>query len=115
MNTILYAQEMATPLAMFYLPIPFPKTELWEVCKKEGGLRENADWEDYNSWDFNNPVYINTLIGKEEMQKLLDYAYRIYYRKPSVIYKNIKELLLLRQSPMRFLYGLKALAGALKK
>ena len=108
LNTIEYAKKMATPMAMFYLPIPFPKTELWNACKKDGGLREDAKWEDYNAWDAANPVYVNPLIGKEKMQEILSYAYSSYYKNPKVIWRNLKEILLLRQGIKRYWYALKS-------
>ena len=33
-----------------------------------------AKWSDFNAWDFSEPAYINPLIGKEKMQKLLKKA-----------------------------------------
>ena len=114
LNTIKYAMKIATPMAMFYLPVPFPKTRLWDICKEQGILRENAKWEDYNAWDYSNPVYINPLIGKEEMAKILKKAYISYYSNPVVLLKNLKELVLLKQNPRRFLYAFKALWGFLR-
>jgi radical SAM superfamily enzyme YgiQ (UPF0313 family) len=111
LNTIRYAKKMATPMALFYLPIPFPKTALWDICKKKGILRENAPWEEFNAWDISNPVYINPLIGKEEMKRLLNYAFTSYYRTPSVILKNLKEIILLRQSIKRYWLALKGMLG----
>jgi radical SAM superfamily enzyme YgiQ (UPF0313 family) len=111
LNTIKYAKRMGTPIAMFYLPVPFPKTALWYICKEKGILREDAKWEDFNSWDFSNPVYINPLIGKEKMQKLLKYAYYSYYLTPKVIFKNFKEILLFKQDIKKYIYALKGITG----
>jgi radical SAM superfamily enzyme YgiQ (UPF0313 family) len=114
LNTIKYAKKIATPIAMFYLPIPFPKTELWRICKEQGILREDAKWEDYNAWDSSNPVYVNPKIGKKEMGKILKKSYVDYYTNPIVLLKNLKEMIFLKQNPRRFLYAFKALGGFLK-
>lgn len=111
LNTVRYAREMATPIAMFYLPVPFPKTALYDTCRELGGLREGAAWEDFNAWDFSNPVYINPLIGKERMQEILKDAYSHHYRSPLVIWRNLKELLLLRQDLRKFIYAIKGMLG----
>ncbi|OGF25563.1 hypothetical protein A2331_01720 [Candidatus Falkowbacteria bacterium RIFOXYB2_FULL_34_18] len=111
LNTISYAKKIGTPLAMFYLPVPFPKTELWHICKKDGGLRDDCDWDEYNLWDASNPVYINPLIGKEKMKRLLRYAYQSYYFTPKVLLKNLSEFILFRQSFRKYAYGLMALGG----
>ena len=79
-----------------------------------GILREEADWEDFNAWDFSNPVYINPLIGKERMQIILKRAYNDYYLNPSVIWANLKEIILLRQDTKKFIYALKGMFGFFK-
>lgn len=89
LNTINFALKLKAAMAMFFLPVPYPGTELMEICKKDGGLRKDAKWEDYSAFDDYNPVYINPLIGKEKMQELLRMAYRNYYTNPTVIIKNI--------------------------
>jgi hypothetical protein len=99
---------------MFYLPVPYPKTELYAICREKGILREDAAWEDFNAWDFTNPVYINPLVGKEKMQKLLNGAYLRYYSSPAVIWRNLRELLLLRQDIRKFVYAVKGMAGLYK-
>ncbi|MCK5582964.1 MAG: radical SAM protein, partial [Elusimicrobiales bacterium] len=114
LNTVRYARDIGTPIAMFYLPVPYPGTELYGICKEKGILREDADWEDFNAWDFSNPVYINPLIGKERMQAILKSAYNSYYLNPAVILANLKEIILLRQDIKKFVYALKGMAGLFK-
>ena len=115
LNTINYAKRMGNHLAIFYLPVPYPKTRLWEICKEMGVLREHARWSDFNSWDFSNPVYINPFIGKENMQKLLKQAYLSFYSNPVVWYRNLKELFFLKQSPFRYWLGAKGFLSFLLK
>ncbi|MCG2725345.1 MAG: B12-binding domain-containing radical SAM protein [Elusimicrobia bacterium] len=114
LNTIKYAVNIGTSVAMFYLPVPYPGTELHKICREKGILREDAEWEDFNAWDFSNPVYINPLIGKERMQAILKRAYNRYYINPKVICANLKEILLFRQDIKKFIYALKGIAGLFK-
>ncbi|MBI4655339.1 MAG: cobalamin B12-binding domain-containing protein [Elusimicrobia bacterium] len=111
LNTIRRAKDIATPIAMFYLPVPYPKTALYEICRERGMLREDADWEDFNAWDFSNPVYINPLIGKERMQRILRRAFYSYYLTPKVIYKNMIEAVLFRQDIRKFIYAFRGMMG----
>ena len=111
MNTIRMAKKIGTHIAIFYLPIPFPKTPLYEICKKQGLLRKNAPWEDYNSWDVSNPIYINPLIGKKKMQRLWRYAILTYYLNPKVILMNLREIIFLRQDIRKYIYAAKSLLG----
>ncbi|MBT6691324.1 radical SAM protein [Candidatus Parcubacteria bacterium] len=92
MNTINFSLKLKGTVGMFYLPVPYPGTDLIDICKEHGGLREDVKWEDYSAVDFSNPVYINPLIGKEKMQKLLGLAMRKYYTSPIIIWKNLKTI-----------------------
>ncbi|KKS00040.1 MAG: Methyltransferase [Candidatus Magasanikbacteria bacterium GW2011_GWC2_41_17] len=89
LNTVKFALKLRSQMALFYLPVPYPGTELLELCRLEGGLQPNAKWEDYSALDFSNPVYVNPLIGKEKMQELLSLAYKKYYSNFVVILENV--------------------------
>ncbi|MDP8299457.1 MAG: radical SAM protein [Candidatus Tantalella remota] len=115
MNTIRFARSLGNHLCIFYLPVPFPKTRLELMAKKEGGLSANIRNTDYNQWDYSNPVYINPRIGNKKMQSLLKQAFLDFYTNPVVIMRNLKELLLLRQSPYKFWLGLRGLHGLFRR
>lgn len=88
-NTINFARKLASPMSLFYLPIPYPGTELERICQEEGGIRSDAKWSDYSSVDYSNPIYINSKIGREGMQKIINLAYRRYYTTPKVLLNNL--------------------------
>ncbi|MCL5090687.1 MAG: B12-binding domain-containing radical SAM protein [Patescibacteria group bacterium] len=88
-TTIKFAKEIGTELVLFFLPVPYPGTELVTLCQKFGGFNEKASWSDYDSTTFANPVYINPLLGKEKMKKLLKEAYLSYYFSPKIILRNL--------------------------
>jgi len=92
LNTIKYAKRLGTHQALFYLPVPYPGTELFDFCKKEGSLNPRLRWEDYDCLNFRNPVYINPNIGKKEMIRLRNYAFKSYYRTLKVILRNIMQI-----------------------
>ena len=80
-----------------------------------GVLRTDAKWSDYNQWDFDNPVYVNPLIGKEKMWELYKQAYIRFYSNPVVILRNLKEIIFIKQSPYKYWLGLKSFAGFIFK
>jgi anaerobic magnesium-protoporphyrin IX monomethyl ester cyclase len=92
-NTINYAKRLGSQMALFYLPVPYPGSELYKICKEQGGLRDTKLWSEYLSIDFDNPVYINPKIGKEQMKHLYKKAYREYYTTPKVWLNSIKSLM----------------------
>lgn len=110
MNTIKVANRLATHIAHFYLPIPYPESEMFYQCKADGGLRENLQWEDFNMFDDSKPVYVNPLIGMERMLSLKKQAIRNYYLNPKVIYRNLQHINTL-DDIKRYYIALKALSG----
>lgn len=109
-RTIAFAKDLATHFALFFLPVPFPGTRLWELCKKDGGLRETASWDDFRATDFSNPVYVNPILGKEKMIGLYRKAMQSYYCHPKVIARNLLSIRSL-DDIRRYWYGVLALIG----
>lgn len=92
-NTIDYAKRLRSQMALFYLPVPYPSTELAEACEATGGLRKVDNWNEYLSIDFKNPVYVNPLIGKERMKYWYKRAYMEYYSSPRIWMSNLRALM----------------------
>jgi len=93
-KTIAFAKELKLDTAVFFLPVPFPGTELYNLCKAEGGLVDNIKWEDYRQWmDQSEPLYINRKIGKEKMVELYNYAVRSFYTSAGTIMRLLNATL----------------------
>ncbi|MEW5758323.1 MAG: radical SAM protein [Candidatus Omnitrophota bacterium] len=92
-NTIHFVKAMNIDFPVFFMPVPFPGTELYDLCKQDGGLIENIDWADYRQWmDQKNPLYINPKIGKEKMIALYQHAFRTFYLSPKYILKSFRKI-----------------------
>ena len=111
-NTIAYAKRLSSQMALFYLPVPYPGSELYKVCLKSGGLRETQDWASYLSIDFDNPVYVNPVFGKERMKYWYKKSYYDYYTCSKTWITNFKALML-SGGFKRYLRGLNAIAALL--
>lgn len=92
-NTINFAKSLASQVSLFYLPVPYPGSELYKICKKDGGIRENTKWSEFLSIDFDNPIYINPRIGKERMRYWYKRAYVSYYSSLKVWKANLNGLI----------------------
>ncbi|MFI5345080.1 MAG: B12-binding domain-containing radical SAM protein [Elusimicrobiota bacterium] len=91
-NTIKYAIKLAAQMSLFYLPVPYPGSDLYHACKADGGLRPWDKWGDFLAIDFDNPIYVNPLIGKERMKYWYRQAFVEYYSSPRVWMSNLKAL-----------------------
>lgn len=91
-NTIRYAKSLAAQMSLFYLPVPYPGSDLYHACKADGGMRPWDNWGDFLSIDFDDPIYVNPLIGKERMKYWYRQAFVEYYSSPRVWMSNLKAL-----------------------
>lgn len=112
-NTIDFARSLATHTALFFLPVPYPGTELLDQCRSDGGLRSDVVWDDYNSTEFSNPIYVNPLIGKERMLNYYNSAHRKFYSSPKVVMNNILSIRT-KEDVMRYWRAFNALLGLWK-
>ena len=107
-NTIDYAKSLGGHTGMFYLPVPYPGTELFDKCNETGGLKRMATWSDFISIDFENPVYVNPIFGVEGMRYWYKRAWMEYYSSPGIWWANLK-LMRSFEDYARFARGGKAL------
>lgn len=107
-NTIRYAKSLAAQMSLFYLPVPYPGSDLYHACKADGGMRPWDNWGDFLSIDFDDPIYVNPLIGKERMKYWYRQAFVEYYTSPRVWLSNLKALAR-NGGVKRYLRGINAL------
>jgi radical SAM superfamily enzyme YgiQ (UPF0313 family) len=87
-ETIKYVKELDPDYAQFYCAIPFPKTELEEMGKKNGWITT----EDYAKYELNQPILNMPGLSVEELQKARNMAYRQFYLRPSYIFKRLRKI-----------------------
>lgn len=114
-NTINFAKKLRLDTAVFFLPVPFPGTSLYEICKMDSGLADNIQWGDYKQWmDQTNPLYINPRIGKEKMIELYSYAVRSFYCSPGTILRSFSHIHSVADFK-KYFTGFKSIAGVIKR
>jgi anaerobic magnesium-protoporphyrin IX monomethyl ester cyclase len=87
-ETIKYVKELDPDYAQFYCAIPFPKTELEEMGKKNGWITT----DDYAKYELNQPILHLPTLSVKELQKARDMAYRQFYLRPSYVFKRLKKI-----------------------
>ncbi|HVZ80977.1 MAG TPA: radical SAM protein [bacterium] len=87
-QTIRYVKEMDPDYAQFYCAIPFPKTELEEMGKKNGWIST----EDYAKYELNQPILNLPTLSMEQLQEARKRAYREFYLRPSYILKRLRKI-----------------------
>lgn len=89
-NTINFAKRLKAPIAVFWFPVPYPGTELYKACEADGGLRRMQGWNDYLSLNFDDPIYVNPILGVDKMKYLHKRANFEYYLSPAIWWENVR-------------------------
>lgn len=92
LNTIALARSLGTHIAHFFLPLPYPETEMFQQCGEDGGLVEHYEWRDFSMTNWQRMVYVNPRLGKERSLELQRQAIIGYYRSPKVIWRNLRTI-----------------------
>ena len=87
-ETIKYVKELDPDYAQFYCAIPFPKTELEEMGKKNGWITT----DDYAKYELNQPILHLPTLSVEQLQEARNMAYRQFYLRPSYILKRLRKI-----------------------
>jgi radical SAM superfamily enzyme YgiQ (UPF0313 family) len=115
LDTIKYACDLDLDVAVFFIPVPFPNTSLYDDALADGGLKKDLAWEDYSAWlDHNNPIYTNPLIGAVNHKRLYNYAFRKFYVRPRYIAKQIGSMRRIKDI-LRLIQGFKSVKGLIAK
>jgi anaerobic magnesium-protoporphyrin IX monomethyl ester cyclase len=89
LKTLRLANKLASHVAKFFLPVPFPNTDFENICRENGGLKENVPYDEYDLVLPKSLIYVNPLIGEQDMLKMLKASYWKYYTNPRVLLKNL--------------------------
>lgn len=98
-HTIEFAKKLNTLYAQFNLLVPYPGSEVYEYMDKNGLLR-NKDWSNYvslTSLTKLDPPFIPEGMTKEELLSIQLKAYNDYYKRPVMIFKHLKRMLVNRE------------------
>ena len=87
-ETIKYVKELDPDYAQFYCAIPFPKTELEAMGKKNGWITT----DDYAKYELNQPILNLPGLSVEELQAARTRAYKEFYLRPSYIFKRLRKI-----------------------
>jgi radical SAM superfamily enzyme YgiQ (UPF0313 family) len=109
-RTVAFAKSLGLELASFCITIPYPGTALYDIAKRSGRLREDADWTNWNLLNIEDLVFVPEGMDEGEIVRLYKHAWRSFYFSPSTIWRNLKTV----KGPsdiIRFWHAFEALAS----
>jgi len=92
-RTIDFALELNPNYAQFSIAIPLPDTDLYRMAM-DRGLYTYDHWQrfaEHPTPDFHPPGWYE-IFSPEELESLLDSAYRRFYNRPSYIWRRLRKL-----------------------
>lgn len=93
-NTYRFALDIGAHICRFFLPTPYPKTRLFDLCAADDGQtlspHESGRYDFLNYGD--NLPYVNPRFGAKRMRQLVRRYERNYYLHPKIIIRNLKQM-----------------------
>ncbi|NQT22047.1 MAG: radical SAM protein [Candidatus Omnitrophica bacterium] len=79
--------ELDPDYAQFYCAIPFPGTEFYNICKKNGWLIT----ENWKRFELNQAIVNTALLSAEDLHKARVCAYKRFYIRPGYVLSRLKK------------------------
>jgi len=80
-KTIAFAKSSGIDFCQFTYVIPFPGTEIYDICQQRG-IFGKYGWTTYNASEYTAPVCPPKGVSDEEMKRYFKRAYREFYLRP---------------------------------
>lgn len=108
LETIKFAKRTPSDFVEFHIATPYYGTELYEISKKEGLIKESIEGHNY----FSNPIIGTKYLTRKEVIKLRKRALLSFYLRPNYIFKT---LLNINRKNINnyFRYGIRLIKGVL--
>lgn len=108
LKTIRFALDLQPDFAHITILCPFPGTDIYERGLREG-IFSRDHWQQFaeNPTPGFSPPYWNEILSDEELQELLQLAYKKFYTRPSYLLKKTLQVRSLRELKTKFRAGMK--------
>jgi len=91
-DTIRFAIDLDIDTAAFFIAIPYPGTDLFDLAVKNGYLKETIDWREFAPVsNLESPMIIPN-ISLENLQKYKRKAFQSFYLRPKYLLRKLRQL-----------------------
>ncbi|MBI4116666.1 radical SAM protein [Candidatus Pacearchaeota archaeon] len=108
-DTIDFAKSLPLDTATFHVCIPMPKTEYWEIIKREGQLLD-VGWDKYTA--YSEGAFRHGSVTPELMSKMQKKAYKEFYLRPEFILRRFLRIRTAKDVKLTLKGGLEVLKFA---
>ena len=108
-DTIEFVKSLPLDTATFHVCIPMPKTEYWEIIKREGQLLD-VGWDKYTA--YSEGAFKHGEVTLELMSKMQKRAYKEFYLRPEFILRRFLRIRTAKDVKLTLKGGLEVLKFA---
>ncbi len=98
-KTIDFSLKSGIEYAQFYCAVPYPKTGLEEIARKNNWISKDINWQDY---DLTKSIMSNGFLSPDKIKYYRDLAYRKFYLRPRMFLQALRDV----SSPWAFIKSL---------
>ncbi|MBI2043070.1 cobalamin B12-binding domain-containing protein [Candidatus Pacearchaeota archaeon] len=109
LDTIRFAKSLPLDTATFHVCIPMPKTEYWNIIKREGQLLD-VSWDKYTA--YSEGAFKHGSVTPELMSEMQKRAYKEFYLRPEFIFRRFLRIRTAKDVKLTLKGGLEVLKFA---
>jgi radical SAM superfamily enzyme YgiQ (UPF0313 family) len=91
-DTISFAIRLSPDIAQFFIPSPFPGTEMTEEAVKNGWINDVESWDEISEAACSN--FRNEALTNRQIHILVSRAYRRFYIRPGFVMQSLVRLMM---------------------
>ena len=91
-DTIQFAIDLDVDTVAFFIAIPYPGTELYDLAIEKGYLQKDVDWRKFAPVSNLDPPMILPNLSPLELQQWKSKAYKSFYLRPKYLLRKFKSL-----------------------
>ena len=86
-ETVEFAKKLDLDYATFFITVPYPGTELYEMALQKELIPADTEWTEFTPLTKTHPPLVQRSLAQEELLRWQKQCFREYYLRPKVLLK----------------------------
>ncbi|MAG50334.1 B12-binding domain-containing radical SAM protein, partial [archaeon] len=91
-ETLNFSRKLDLDKASFFITVPFPGTDLYNMLKENGHLDKNLEWSRFSPVSNKYPLLRTDALNGDDLLKLQKKAFKNFYLRPKFVINQLKKL-----------------------
>jgi len=107
-QTVDFAIKLSSDIVQFFIPSPFPGTELFDEAMEKGWIHKIERWDDFSTAACSN--FRNDALTNSQIKAMVAAAYRRFYMRPGYFMQSIMRLVMNPRMAAKYAAGFFAIS-----